>query len=201
MGLLSRQVPGPGPPLTVGLPASSVPIDMPKFADIPKLPRAHYEVTVEWRGLERSIKESALMEGLDLDPPFQRAHVWTKAQQTAYIEYQLQGGEVGKNLTFNCPGWGGRIDIGKYVIVDGKQRLEAVRAFMRDEVPVFGHRFSEFTDSLRLTHASFNWRICTLEAEAEILRLYLNINAGGTPHTKAELDKVRRMLAKEEARK
>jgi hypothetical protein len=35
-----------------------------------------------------------------------------------------------------------------------------------------------------------------LKTEAEVLRWYLEINAGGTPHTEEELDKVRKMLKK-----
>jgi hypothetical protein len=173
---------------------------MAKFADIPKFPRAHYEVDIEWGSLEETLKSSAIAVGLNLEPDFQRAHVWTKKQQTAYVEYQLMGGEIGKNLTFNHPGWNSHNFEGEYVIVDGKQRLEAVRAFLRDEVPVFGHVYSEFTDSLRLIHSSFKWRVCTLQTKADVLRLYLNINAGGTPHTKSELDKVRKMLDSEESR-
>ena len=173
---------------------------MPKFNDIPKFPRAHYEVDIEWRSLERTLQDSALTEGLDLDPDFQRAHVWTREQQTAYIEYQLRGGEVGKNLTFNHPGWDNhekKYQKGPYVIVDGKQRMEAVRAFIRDEIPVFGYRYSEFTDSLRLIHASFKWRVCSLKTRAEVLQLYLSINAGGTPHTAEEIARVRELLTKE----
>ena len=136
------------------------------------------------------------MAVLNLDPDFQRAHVWTPAQQTAYIEYMLQGGEVGRNITFNHTGWGGSYR-GTFEIVDGKQRIEAVRAFMRDEVTAFGRKFSEFEGRLNHTH-NFRFRVTELQTRAEILRLYLNINAGGTPHTDEELDRVRALLAAEE---
>lgn len=169
----------------------------PRFLDIPQFPHAAYEVDVGWDYLEHHIKGAVEEDGLILEPDFQRAHVWTRAQQVAYVEYQLQGGEVGRYITFNAPGWGRQIEIGKYEIVDGKQRLEAVRAFLRDEFPVFGHLRSEYEGRMRHTSASFKWRVCCLETRSEVLRLYLNINAGGTPHTKAELDKVRRMLKKE----
>lgn len=169
---------------------------MARFQDIPLLPRAHYEVDVEWGSLERFIQGAIENDGLNLEPDFQRAHVWTREQQIAYVEYVMQGGEVGKNLTFNAPGWGYDLETGVYEIVDGKQRLEAVRAFLRDEFPAFGSLRSEYTDRMRM-HLGFKWRICGLTTRAEILQLYLNINAGGTPHTQEELDRVRIMLAKE----
>lgn len=171
---------------------------MARFQDIEQLPRARYEVDVSWRDLEGFIQNAISKDGLNLEPDFQRAHVWTRDQQRAYVEYVMQGGEVGRNLTFNSPGWGYKLEIGTYEIVDGKQRLEAVRAFLRDEFPAFGSLRSEYTDLMRHI-LGFKWRICGLETRAEILQLYLNINAGGTPHTQAELDRVRIMLAKEKS--
>lgn len=100
--------------------------------------------------------------------------------------------EVGKNLTFVSKNWS-KSKPGPLILVDGKQRLEAVRAFMRDEVKAFGYKRSEFTGYLRY-YAGFKFRICDLSTREEILQLYFNINAGGTPHTVAELDKVRAML-------
>lgn len=166
---------------------------MPKFSNIAKLPRAAYEVHVSWTYLEERIKKDTEELNLNLNPQFQRAHIWTKKQQTAYIEYQLMGGEVGKNLTFNHPGWMKKWE-GEYEIIDGKQRLEAVRAFLRNEVKAFGHYYKEYEDKLHFMDNSFNWRVCCLNSREDVLKLYLNINAGGTPHTKAELDKVRKML-------
>ena len=141
---------------------------MARFRDIPLFPRAHYEVDVDWHFLESFISRAIKEDGLNLDPDFQRAHVWTREQQVAYVEYILKGGEVGRNLTFNAKGWGYDLVTGSYEIVDGKQRLEAARAFLRDDFPVFGHYRSEYTDRMRL-HAGFKWRICSLETRQEVL--------------------------------
>jgi hypothetical protein len=171
--------------------------DMAKFRDIPQFPRAHYEVDVAWSYLEQHIA-GQIKDGLNLEPEFQRAHVWLRNQQIAYVEYVLSGGEVGRNLTFNCSDWDSNVAVlTGYEIVDGKQRLEAARAFMRGDIPAFGHLFSEYEDRLSSITVGFKWRICKIESRKELLQLYLNINAGGTPHTKAELDKVRKMLENE----
>ena len=168
---------------------------MPRFQDIPQFPLCHYRCDVAWPYLEEHIKAQQ-ENGLDLDPDFQRAHVWTPEQQTAYVEYILQGGTSGKELYFNCKGWlrGGRE---LYVIVDGKQRLEAVREFMRGNVAVFGHRRHAFTDKPDILNARFSWNVAALESRAEVLQWYLNFNAGGTIHTEEELARVRALLAKE----
>lgn len=169
------------------------------FQDIPQFPRAHYEVTVDWSGLEYHLARYIREYRLNLDPDFQRAHVWTDDQQIKYIEYVLQGGEVGRVITFNAPNWNNKGTVGQMELVDGKQRLEAVRAFMRNEFPVFGNIYCRDIENVEY-HVSFLFRVCSINKREDILRLYLNINAGGTPHTKKELDKVRNMLTEERLR-
>ena len=163
------------------------------FQDIPQFPSACYSVHVPWNYTERHLVSLAEGRGgLDLDPDFQRAHVWTEAQQRAYIEYKLQGGELSGTIIFNCPGWQRGVE-GTVQLVDGKQRLEAVRRFVRGDLKVFGQTFEQFG---RFPAMRYNlvFAVCALETRAEVLGLYLNINAGGTPHTTAELAKVRAML-------
>lgn len=167
------------------------------FRDIVKLPKAHYRINVLWTGVEVHIANAQKRHPkLDLEPDFQRAHVWTREQQVKYVEYILQGGELGKNLVFNCPGWL-YTDDGPYVIVDGKQRLEAVRSFLRNDFEVFGQYCKRFGNLGGMTGPEFIWCVGNLNTREEILRLYLNINAGGTPHTQEELQRVRELLHKE----
>lgn len=134
---------------------------------------------------------------LDLNPDFQRAHLWTTAQQIAYIEYILQGGSSGRELYFNCTGWGYTWK-GPYVIVDGKQRLQAVRRFMANEIPAFGHILSEYEDEPDILVARFSWNVAAVETRAEVLQWYLQFNSGGSVHTQDELDRVKKLLTQEE---
>lgn len=173
-----------------------------RYQDIPQFTkRPPYSINVgfdylpEW--LESQEHESIPGFRLDLDPPFQRAHVWTEAQQIAFVEFCLRGGRSGMDLYFNCPSWMKQFNT-PLVLVDGKQRLEAVRRFLADDLIVFGSRLSDFTDRLRtVTGAGFVISINDLQTDAEVLKWYLEMNSGGTPHTEAELDKVRSMLADE----
>lgn len=162
------------------------------FRSIPQFPRANYRVTQPWDGLEQWISRQT-DQRLDLNPDFQRAHVWTREQQIAYVEYKLRGGESGSELYFNHPGWMGDWK-GDFVIVDGKQRLEAVRAFLRNDVPAFGFFHNEFKGPLGMTGPCFNVNIACLKSRSELLRWYLAINSGGTPHAPAEIEKVRAMI-------
>lgn len=168
--------------------------------DVPQLPRGRNEFDVEWTRLESVVQDHLKTDGLDLEPRFQRGHVWTEAQQAAYVQAMLQGCEVSRTLIFNHYCWEyGDLPLpyphGTMVIVDGKQRLQAVRRFMNDDLRVFGLRRSEFAGQFRLSNARFHFRIMVMPDEPAVLRLYLALNAGGTPHTADELDRVRAMLA------
>lgn len=166
-----------------------------RFRDIPQVTRdGNYAVDVGWVYLEKWIAEFNGKDGVDLNPDFQRAHVWTEVQQVRFVEFVLRRGVGSSELRFNCPTMGIASRLERVVIVDGKQRLEAVRRFMRDELAVFdGYTLSQFEGRLPL-HARFHIRVNDLKTEAEVLQWYLDINSGGVAHTNEELDKVRGML-------
>lgn len=166
------------------------------FKDIPQFPRAHYTIDVSWDYLQSTI-DHYVEQGLDMDPDYQRGHVWSTAQKVAYIEYVLKGGEIAKTIIINAPRWDARGYEGA-TLVDGKQRVAAILDFMANRVPVFGgHRYSDFTGRLRMFNARVTWSVVTLATRADLLQLYLNINAGGTPHTPEEIERVRALLAQE----
>ncbi len=166
------------------------------FNDVPKFPVSHYNVNIEWSYLEDSIERYRERHGFDMDPEYQRGHVWTEQQQVDFVEYGLKGGEGGRQIITNCPGWMADFR-GPYELVDGKQRIEAVRRFLRGELRVFGgYRVGEI-NGLNLFHCFFDWKVFNLETREEILRLYLGLNAGGTPHSKDEIDRVTAMWLKE----
>ncbi|MFA5186529.1 MAG: hypothetical protein WC551_08655 [Patescibacteria group bacterium] len=156
--------------------------------DIPQFPRSYYQCNIPWWDLEDSLRRY-ITRGLDLNPEFQRGHVWTEAQQIAYVEYRLQGGESGRDIYTNCSGWMDDYR-GPFVLVDGLQRIEAVRKFLRGEMLVFGEKFEGTTGSV-----DFILHIAALDNQADVLRWYINFNSGGTPHSPEEIDRVRKMLA------
>lgn len=180
---------------------------MPKFKDIKKFVRdSNYSVTTEWKYLPETLerlKERCLSnnevkyDGLDLNPDFQRAHVWTEEQQIAYIEYVLRGGCGGRDIYWNNPTWQKSYSE-KTVLVDGKQRLMAVSSFLVNKFKIFGYYFQDYEDSLHaVSSATLTFHINDLRTRREVLEWYLVFNAGGTPHSKEELDRVRVLLEKE----
>lgn len=170
-----------------------------KFEHIPQFTRcAGYAVDIPWSHLLTSLKTYIEDYKLDIDPDFQRAHVWDDTKRTRYVEYALRGGMSGGDIYTNCPEWnnGGRDD---FVLVDGKQRLEAVCKFLRNEIPAFGALYNEYEDELILTGPRFRWHVNDLATRIEVLQWYLDLNTGGVIHTEDELDRVRGLLVAEKA--
>lgn len=166
-----------------------------RFRDIPQFTRmASYAVDISWDYLLQYLDH----DELNLDPDFQRGHVWTPEKQVSYVEFCLRGGVSANNVYLNCPKWnmGGREN---YVLVDGKQRITAVLAFLNNEVPVFGgHCFRDFEGKLPITGPSFHWCVNDLDTRAEVLQWYLELNTGGVVHTTEEIQRVQALLAKEQ---
>ena len=171
--------------------------DIPQYTDW-----GSYEVDVGWNYLETHLQHY-LNDGqakLDMDPDFQRAHVWDEEKQQRYVEYVLRGGHSGKSVFFNHTTWHNVLPnvAPWFVLVDGKQRLEAVRKYLRGELAIFGgHYIKDFTDNIRIVRASFRFHVNCLATRAEVLQWYLDLNEGGVVHTREELDKVRMLLAAE----
>lgn len=173
----------------------------PSLADIPRFPHWHFSCDVSWRYLEDWIASETATAKLELVPDFQRGHVWTDTQATRFIEFKLRGGRSGNDILLNSPGFTTRSNMdGPYVLVDGLQRLTAIRRFLRDEIPAFGRRLSEYRDRPDRVIYSVHWCVAELETRAEVLAWYLDLNDGGTPHAAAEIERVRGLLDKETKR-
>ncbi len=163
------------------------------FQEVRTMPRGKYRVDIDWKYLGKWLSGEVTDLNLDLDPDFQRGHVWTEDQQSGYIEYILKGGTSGKELYFNHPNWMGNWE-GEFVIVDGKQRMEAVLKFMRNELKAFGLYYNEFDGPLDAMACTFHVNIASVKTREEVLQWYLDFNAGGTPHSQEEISKVRGMI-------
>lgn len=167
-----------------------------KFADIIPYTRcAGYKVNVDLRYLPDHYLHYVQDYGLDVNPDFQRGNVWTVTQKARFVEHALRGGQSGRDIYLNCPEWNDLVETRSCVLVDGKQRLDAVLGFLDNEFPVFsGAYFRDFTDRLSLTGFTFNWHVNDLQTREEVLQWYLDLNSGGTVHTDDELTRVRGLL-------
>lgn len=174
-----------------------------RFQDIPKFTSpGRYAVDYPLDSLVRWVENAERDDKLLLCPDFQRGHVWTESQQCRYIEFLLRGGRTGRDLYFNDPSWHRSVPAGHYndfVVVDGLQRITALRRFIHDEIPVFGSFYSEFRDSLRLSTDTVRVHINDLKSRREVLTWYIEINTGGTPHSEEEIRRVQALLDAESA--
>lgn len=170
-----------------------------KFKDVPRFTRdGTYQVDYDFKHLVNALDMLEKNHGLQLNPKFQRGHVWTREQQIAWLEFFLRGGRSGRILYFNKPDWNVSVPEGAYndfVCVDGLQRITAIRAFMNGEIPAFGSYINEFTDQMSIVRDSIKMNVNDLKSEKEVLQWYVDMNAGGTPHTDAEIERVKKMIA------
>lgn len=175
-----------------------------RLADIPRfIPGGHYAVDVHFGYMNEWINGHLRDMDVDLDPDYQRGHVWTDEQRTKYVEFMLRGGESSNIIHWNHPSWmciydPRRTDLPNALsIVDGKQRVTAVLRFMRNELPAFGHYYEEFEDAKPYTGLGGpRLRMCVnnLSSRRDLLTWYLQLNDGGTVHSREELDRVRGLL-------
>jgi hypothetical protein len=171
-----------------------------RFADIPKFTSAgYYQVDYPLTSLVKYIDDEVREMGLQLNPEFQRGHVWTEEQQIAWLEYHLRGGKSGNTIYLNNPFWRSVREPRKgeytdYVCVDGLQRITAVQRFVNNEIKVFGSYFNEYEDKIRMANAIIHLNVNDLKSEKEVLQWYIDMNAGGTPHSKEEITRVKKML-------
>lgn len=164
-----------------------------------------YAVDYSWRDLKRALESYETDYGLNLTPDFQRGHVWTERQQAHYIENVMRGVVVPETmvLQFNCPHWNDNDYAGELPremqILDGLQRLTAVLEYMQGRVRPFGRDIDAFdgTDFDTRQRHRFRFRVVVydLRTRAALLQHYLDINAGGTPHSEAEIERVKALLA------
>lgn len=179
---------------------------MPFFRDIPPLtPAGQYTASVGLGFLEKWLTEEGRNCDLQLDPDFQRGHVWSDEQASRFVEYMLRGGRAAMTIYWNHAGYQHDpkpySDLGNsLLLVDGLQRLTAVRRFIAGEIPVFGHYVDEYEDPRRVFAAGgphFIFNINNLQTRAEVLKWYLDLNDGGIAHSPEEILRVRQLLEDE----
>lgn len=171
-----------------------------KFKDIPQLTRdGSYQANIPMRYILDKIKEWEEDDyyQLQLNPKFQRGHVWTEEQQIAYVEFLLRGGKSAKVIYFNKPSWNicssFGYDYDDFVCVDGLQRLTAIMRFLNNEIKVFDTYYKDFEDKLPMG-IDLIFNVNNLQTEKEVLQWYVDMNAGGTPHANEEIERVKKMI-------
>lgn len=168
--------------------------------DIPNFTKfGNYEIDVPLGFLLDAIEKYKKDYQLDTSPDFQRAHVWNEQKQIKYVEFLLRGGLSSRVLYFNCPNWMGvKRVVGPMVLVDGKQRLEALTKFLTNNLMLFGkYKLEDIDRSVFRISKTMKIHINNLETRKDVLQWYIDINDGGVAHTTEEILKVKELLDKE----
>lgn len=149
--------------------------------------------------MTRIKKWGSRYNGYDLNPEFQRGHVWEKTNQQKYIESLLRGTlpRQAKTITLNICGFHGEEAKGDLPIqvlcIDGLQRITALDAFCNKEFTIFdGLDADDLKDtSFDLSNNFIHIAIYDYQYYKDILDLYIDMNDGGIAHTKEEIDRVK----------
>lgn len=133
----------------------------------------------------------------ELNPAYQRAHVWTDKQRRLFVGHLFDNGRV--PLVFLQEWESAR----PYEVIDGKQRLTSCLMFLKGEIPaeLSNERllwYRDFDEIDRRACPTIKCGIVRLASQADVLRFYIKLNNGGTAHTDDEIDRVRALLAIEE---
>lgn len=129
-------------------------------------------------------------KGMDLSPPYQRGDVWGKTRQRNLIRSILLGIPI-PSIVINDRASAGWSDTISCAVIDGKQRITAILAFLQDRLRVPGEWFNMpgdvlFSDLSEATRRRFRCnpipftegQLPSLEAEREVFEL---VNFGGVP--------------------
>jgi len=165
---------------------------------------AHFRVDTAIASLEKiSLDYGA---PLDLNPDFQRGHVWTQNQQEEFILAMFRKvlPENAMVIQFNCRNWNtfdketGKEDLPKgFQCLDGLQRLTAMDRFLKNEISVKGIYASDLAGSkysMKRPFYQFRVNVFAYETKKEVLEHYLAFNSGGTVHPESEIQRIRSML-------
>jgi uncharacterized protein with ParB-like and HNH nuclease domain len=175
-----------------------------KFRDIPQfIETGSWECNYDFESLVKNIEKWCNGEDtdskLEMNPDFQRGHVWTEEQQIAFIESVLRGGAKNARVIYlNNPNWMKHSDrpYQDFVCVDGLQRYTAIKRFINNEIKIFGYYYNEFEDKMRMKH-DIRINVNDLPTRKDVLEWYIQFNAGGTIHTEDEINRVKKLLDEE----
>lgn len=172
-----------------------------KFEDIDRFPHCNYKIDVALDFLLDHIKFWEEDFVLELNPDFQRGHVWEYSQQVKYIEYILMKPQKGPStsLIFNCTNWDCYSNIPEENIiqcVDGLQRITALTGFLKNNIPAYGRLLNDYEDQRYLKSVYVQFYVNSLPTRADVLKYYIQLNSGGTVHTSEEIERVKKTTEK-----
>ena len=124
-------------------------------------------------------------------PSFQRGMVWVPEQNERFIESAYMGFDLGSYVVNDVLSTITKQDVIEQcdmMLIDGQQRINAIRGYVNNEFKVFGYFWKELesVDQRRFRRVLFTRGEITCTDEVVLRDLYNRLNYGGTPHTPEE---------------
>ena len=138
--------------------------------------------------------------GMDLDPDYQRGHVWAHEQKVALIDSVFRNIDIGKFTVIRKPFRENRDHY--YEMLDGKQRFTALMEFFEDRFQYRGLYFSElhWRDQNHFENYSVSYAETEPLTDEQKYHYFLKLNVSGRPVDPAHIEKVEKMLEAEKAK-
>lgn len=115
-------------------------------------------------------------------PRWQRPLCWSQEQDIRFMESAWLGLPLG-TFTYNVSHSDDSLD---NLLVDGQQRMNAIRGYLSNEFPVFGFHWAELDiveRRLFKTGVHFPSYMLSTKSEHELIELYNLLNFSGVAHT------------------
>ncbi len=152
----------------------------------------------------KSINWNPFIYGKDGKKQFyQRQFVWTLSDNQLLIESVYEGIDCGKILV-RKRGWkeieklaaSGETELAFNDLVDGKQRLNAIRGFLQNEYPdMHGNYFNDLSSNARrmfTRHQLFSYAEMPEDSlDANVITQFLKLNFAGVPQSKEHIEFVK----------
>ncbi len=143
-----------------------------------------------------SLLHRAFKNGIDGNAEYQRGYAWSLEDKQRFIESIFRGRDLGKFIFISYP-W----PKNDYVVLDGKQRMNALMEFVTSQFTYRGLYWHEMSIRDRYQFEDCSVQYANLDGERyskiDLLEMFLDINAAGVPQTEDHLIKIRKMLTKE----
>jgi hypothetical protein len=154
-----------------------------------KFARPRIDTQYTQTGLD-GLVHTSYHRGLIDSPEYQRDYVWSLVDKQRLVKSLFDHADIGKFLLLEHPHPEYRLEI-----IDGKQRLGAVREFMEGRFLYEGVNWFQLSWGDKQAFTDNMVQIATLQSDkvkkSDILWLFLSINRGGVPQTEEHIAKAK----------
>lgn len=131
--------------------------------------------------------------GVDMEVEYQREHVWTISDKLDLIDSIFNNIDIGKFVFVQRDF---SVDGALYEILDGKQRLTAIKEFYEDRYKYKGFYFSELSqfDKNKFENHGIAYGYLENPSKEAIFETFIKLNTCGKPMASKHIDKVKKLL-------